>query len=58
MFFPSVSLPLAQSYFYTKVVALEANVLAKNFRDLGKKRLMDYLKFNETMNWVDARPWP
>jgi len=58
VFFPSVLLPLSQSDFYSKAVALEANVLTKNIRNLGKKRLMDYFKFIETMSWVDARPWP
>jgi hypothetical protein len=47
-------LPLAQSDFYSKAVALEANVLTKNIRNLGKKRLIDYFKFIETMNWLDA----
>jgi hypothetical protein len=58
VFFTGVSLPLAQSDFYTQIVALEAKVLAKNFRNLGKKCFMDYFKFNETMNCADARPWP
>jgi hypothetical protein len=55
--FTGVSLPLVQSDFYTQVVVLEENELAKNFHNLVKKHLMDYFKFNETMNWLDARPW-